>query len=159
GGMAAPRAALSGFASPTWVLVVSVLAIGASIASCGVLYRLALWLVAHTPGGYIGHAVALVGAGVLVGPAVPNATSRVPLAPPAGAGVGDALGYGPRSPGAVGLAMATLMGFGQMGAVFLTSSTTAVLVFAVLPPATRRDLTWLAWAVQAAPASVLLVLG
>ena len=29
--------------------------------------------------------------------------------------------------------MATLIGFGQMAAEFLTSSTTAVLVFAVLP--------------------------
>jgi di/tricarboxylate transporter len=159
GGVAAPRVALAGFASPTWVLVVSVLAIGASIASSGVLYRLALWLVARTPGGFVGHVLALVGAGALIGPAVPNATSRVTLIAPALPELVDALGYAPRSPAAAGLAMAALIGFGQTAAVFLTSSTTAVLVFAVLPPETRRDVTWLSWAGQAAPLNALLVLG
>jgi di/tricarboxylate transporter len=159
GGVASPRAALSGFASPSWVLVVSVLAVGAAIASCGLLYRLALWLVARTPGRFVGHAVALMGAGVLVGPAVPNATGRVTLIAPALTELSDALGYAPRSRPAAGLAMAALIGFGQMAAVFLTSSTTAVLVFAVLPPDVRRDLTWLSWAAYAAPPNVLLLAG
>jgi len=159
GGIASPATALSGFASPSWVLVVSVLAIGVAVASCGVLYRLALWLVAHARGGFAGQALAIATAGVLVGPAVPNATGRVALIAPALTELVEALGYAPRSRAAAGLALAALAGFGQSAAVFLTSSTTAVLVFAVLPAATRQELTWVGWAWQAAPASVLLLGG
>jgi len=52
--------------------------------------------------------------------------------------------------------MAVLIGFGQMGAVFLTSSTTAVLVAAVLPVEAQRDLNWLTWALYGAPANIIL---
>ena len=50
--------------------------------------------------------------------------------------------------------MATLVGFGLMSAPFLTSSTTALLVYAVLPPDAALD--WNAWAVRAAPTHALL---
>src|SRR5262249_43257160 len=159
GGVASPRVALSGFASPSWVLVVSVLAVGAAIASCGLLYRLSLWLVTHARGGFAAHVIALACAGVVIGPAVPNATGRVALIAPALTELVTALGYAPGSREAAGAAMAPLMAFGQMTACFLTSSTTAVLVFAVLPEAARRDLTWLSWTVRTAPTNALLLIG
>jgi CRP-like cAMP-binding protein/di/tricarboxylate transporter len=159
GGIVEPRVALSGFASSTWVLVVSVLAVGAAIASTGLLYRLALWAVAHARAGFSGQVLALGLAGLLVGPSVPNATGRVTLIAPAATELVEALGYAPGSRAAAGLAMATLMGFGQMVAPFLTSSSTAVLVFAVLPESARVDLNWATWALRAAPTHVLLFLG
>jgi di/tricarboxylate transporter len=159
GGIAPASVALSGFASTSWLLLVSVLTVGAAIASSGLLYRLALWLVAHTPGGFAGQALAVSLGGVLMGPAVPNATGRVTLIAPAVAELVEALGYAAGSRPAAGLAMAALVGFGQMASVFLTSSTTAVLVFAVLPADSRGDLGWLSWAARAAPANLLLFAG
>src|SRR6266542_689447 len=89
--------------------------------------------VAHRRGGLKGQAISLGFAGMLIGPAVPNATSRV--------------------------ALAILMGFGQIVAVFLTSSTTSVLVYAVLPESARSGLSWGSWAVRAAPTHLLLFAG
>jgi len=159
GGIAPVNVALSGFASTSWVLLVSVLVVGASIASSGLLYRMALWIVAHTRGGFGGQVLALALGGVLIGPAVPNATGRVTLIAPAVGELIEALGYAPGSRQAAGLAMATLVGFGQMVGVFLTSSTTAVLVYAVLPAAVQQELTWGTWAMYAAPANLLLLVG
>ena len=159
GGVVPPAAALSGFSSESWILVVSVLAVGAAIAASGLLYRIALWTVAHSRGGFAGQVTALSVAGVILGPAAPNATARVTLVAPAMSELVEALGYAPRSRPAAGLTMATLIGFGQMGAAFLTSSTTAVLVFAVLPQSGRIELNWLSWAALAAPANILLLLG
>jgi anion transporter len=159
GGVVPPAVALSGFSSESWILVVSVLAVGAAIAASGLLYRLALWTVTHSRGGFVGQVAALSVAGVLLGPAAPNATARVTLVAPAMSELVEALGYASRSRPAAGLAMATLIGFGQMGAAFLTSSTTAVLVFAVLPHSGRVELNWLSWALLAAPANILLLLG
>jgi len=156
GGVTSPRIALGGFATNNWVLVVSALAVGTAIASSGLLYRMALWTVANSRGGYPGQVVSLGVAGMLIGPAVPNATSRVALVAPAASELIDALGYPPRSKPALGLAMAVLMGFGQMVAIFLTSSTTSVLVYAVLPEATRAGISWGSWAVRAAPTHLVL---
>lgn len=155
-GVTTPRIALGGFATGNWVLVVSTLAVGAAIASSGLLYRMALWVVANSRGGYPGQVIGLGVSGMLVGPAAPNATSRVALVAPAVTELIDALGYSPGSPAAIGLAMAVLIGFGQVVALFLTSSTTSVLVYAVLPEATRASISWGGWFVQALPTHVIL---
>ena len=138
-GITTPGIALAGFASASWVLVVSVLIIGAAITSTGVLYRLALETIAHMRGGFPGEVTALSLVGLLMGPAVPNATSRVIIIAPMLKELVEALGYRPQSKAAAGLAMAALIGFGQMASMFLTSSTTAVLVLAVLPAQGRED--------------------
>jgi di/tricarboxylate transporter/CRP-like cAMP-binding protein len=158
-GVTTPRIALGGFATGNWVLVVSTLAVGAAIASSGLLYRMALWVVANSRGGYPGQVIGLGVAGMLVGPAAPNATSRVALVAPAVTELIDALGYPPGSPAALGLAMAVLIGFGQVVALFLTSSTTSVLVYAVLPEATRASVSWGGWFVRALPTHVVLFVG
>jgi hypothetical protein len=38
-----------------------------------------------------------------------------------------------------------LVGFGQMAAMFLTSSATAVMVLAVMPAPAREDVNWITW--------------
>jgi anion transporter len=159
GGVAAPSVAMSGFSSPSWVLVVSVLAIGAAIASSGLFYRIALWTVAHSRGGFAGQVSALCGAGLVLSLAVPNATARVTLVAPAIGELVEALCCEPRTRPSAGLAMATLTGCGQLVTPFLTCSTTAMLVFAVLPDAGGVELNWLSWAFFAAPANAILIVG
>ncbi len=151
--------AMAGFASAGWMLVVSVLVVGGALASSGLLYRLALWTVARSGGSHARSVVGLALAGVLMSPGVPNATGRIVFVAPLIVEVADALGYAPRSRGAAGLAMATLIGFGQMAGMFLTSSTTAVLVYAVLPPASQQKIDWVTWAAYAAPVNLILLAG
>jgi anion transporter len=158
-GITSPAIALSGFASTSWVLVVAVLIIGAAITSTGVLYRLALETITHIRGGFVGEVTALSCAGLLMGPAVPNATSRVIIIAPMLKELVEALGHGRQSKAAAGLSMAVLIGFGQMAATFLTSSTTAVLVLAVLPAQAREDVNWLTWALYGAPVNIILFVG
>jgi di/tricarboxylate transporter/CRP-like cAMP-binding protein len=156
GGVTQPRIALGGFATTQWVLVVSTLAVGVAIASSGLLYRMALWVVANSRGGYAGQVIGLGVAGMAVGPAAPNATSRVALVAPAVTELVDALSLKPGSRETIGLAMAVLIGFGQVVALFLTSSTTSVLVYAVLPESTRASVSWGSWFLRALPTHVLL---
>lgn len=158
-GVTTPAVALSGFATQAWVLVVAVLIIGAGITATGVLYRLALEAIRHMRGGFAGETMALSVAGLLMGPAVPNATSRVIIIAPMLRELVEALGYRPQSKAAAGLAMAVLIGFGQMAAMFLTSSTTAVLVAAVLPAGAREDVNWITWALYGLPVNLVLFAG
>jgi divalent anion:Na+ symporter, DASS family len=158
-GSASATDALSGFASPSWVLVVSVLIIGAAIAQTGILYRLSLETITRMRGGFVGEATALACAGQLLGPAVPNATSRIIIIAPMLRELIEALGYSPKSKGAVGLAMAALIGFGQMAATTLTSGTTAVLVAAILPAQVRGDINWITWTIYGASFNIILFAG
>jgi anion transporter len=158
-GVASSSEALSGFASSSWVLVVSVLIVGAAITQTGILYRLALLTINHMRGGFVGEATALACVGQLLGPAVPNATSRIIIIAPMLRELVDALGYAPRSKPAAGLAMAVLIGFGQLAATSLTSGTTAVLVAAVLPADVRGDIDWITWTFYGAPFNSILLIG
>jgi CRP-like cAMP-binding protein/di/tricarboxylate transporter len=151
--------ALAGFASGTWVMVLSVSAIGAAIASTGLLYRAALWLAAHARGGFAGQVLSVGLAGVGFGQAIPDAPGRVTLLAPAALEMSEALGYAPGSRAAAGLAMSVLVGFGQMIGPFITSSNTALIAFSLLPESTRAELNWLTWTVRAAPLHVILFAG
>jgi anion transporter len=157
-GIAGPAVALAGFATTSWMFVVAVLIIGAAIAATGLLYRLALAAVTHMRGGFPGEVTALSLAGLVIGPAVPNGTSRVIMIAPMLKELVEALGYRERSKPAAGLAMAVLIGFGQM-VMFLTSSVTAILVLAVLPAEAQKDLNWVTWALYGAPANIILLVG
>lgn len=158
-GVTSTAEALSGFASSSWVLVISVLIIGAAITQTGVLYRLSLETITHMRGGFVGEATALTLGGQLMGPAVPNATSRIIIIAPMLRELVAALGYAPKSKAAAGLAMAVLIGFGQMAATTLTSSTTSVLVAAVLPAQVRGDINWITWTIYGAPFNFILFVG
>jgi anion transporter len=158
-GVTSPSEALSGFASPSWVLVVCVLIIGAAITQTGILYRLALETIDYMRGGFSGEAIALACVGQVLGPAVPNATSRIIIVAPMLRELVEALGYAPKSKAAAGLAMAVLIGFGQMAATTLTSGTTAVLVAAVLPAQVRGDINWITWTIYGAPFNLVMLIG
>ena len=158
GGVVPARVALSGYSSTTWVLVVTTFAMGAAIASSGLLYRLALWTVARAS-SFRGQVATLGLSGLILGAAMPNATGRMALAASAVGELVEALGYEPGSDRAAGLALAALVGYGQMVAPFLTSSSVSLLAFALLPEASRADLTWAGWAVRAAPLHLVLLVG
>jgi DASS family divalent anion:Na+ symporter len=51
------------------------------------------------------------------------------------------------------------VGYGQMVAPFVTSSSSALLALALLPDASRADLNWIVWALRAASLHVVLLGG
>lgn len=148
--------ALAGFASETWLLVFAVLAIGAAVGSTGLLYRIALGALARTPRGFGWRCTALAAVGAAVTPTLPNATSRMALAAPLVRELAEALGYRPGGRAATGLALAALVGFGQMSGLFLTGSSVGLLVHGLLPPAVRAEFGFGAWFVAALPLYAVL---
>jgi hypothetical protein len=110
GGVVSAPVALGGFATATWALVVSVSAIGSAIASTGLLYRAALWLAAHSRGGFAGQVLALGLSGLGLEQAIPDATARVTLLAPAALEMAEtgSLGSLASAPTALVLALAVV---------------------------------------------------
>lgn len=155
-GLVPSRVALSGFATPGWFLVLAVLAVGAALARSGVLYRAVLAMLERVPKSHVVLTLALVLAGVAFSPAMPNATARTALAAPLVREIADTLGYPRRSRGSAALAMAVLLGFGQMCGLFLTGSSSGLLVHSLLPPASRARFGWVTWFIAALPLHVVI---
>jgi anion transporter len=155
-GLVEPQVALAGFASPSWLLVLSVLAIGVAVGNTGLFYRAALAVLARAPAGFGWRAFLLAVVGTLATPTLPNATSRMALAAPLVREFAEAMGYLPGSRAAAGLGLAVLIGFGQMSGLFLTGSSVGLLVHGLLPPDIRAQFGFGGWLVAALPVHVVL---
>ncbi len=155
-GLLDPRLALAGFATPSWLLVLSVLAVGVAVGNTGLLYRAALAVLTRAPAGFGWRMVLLALFGTLVTPTLPNATSRVALAAPLVRELAEALGYRPGGRGATGLGLAALVGFGQMSGLFLTGSSVGLLVHGLLPPESRARFDFGSWFLASLPLHLVL---
>ncbi|MDB5867262.1 MAG: crp 3 [Betaproteobacteria bacterium] len=155
-GIAQPRLALDGFASQAWVLVLAVLAVGVAVGNSGLLYRVALVALGRKPASFASRCITLALVGTAVTPTLPNATSRMALAAPLVREVAAALGFTPGSRAATGLALAALIGFGQMSGLFLTGSSVGLLLHGLLPDTAREDFGFTGWFLAALPLHLVL---
>jgi di/tricarboxylate transporter len=78
------------------------------------------------------------------------------LAAPLVREVAAALGYTPGSRAASGLALAALIGFGQMSGLFLTGSSVGLLLHGLLPDPARAEFGFTGWFLAALPLHVVL---
>jgi DASS family divalent anion:Na+ symporter len=143
--------AVSGFTTSPFFLIIGVLGITASLQSSGLLFRLALYILRCFPLTYRGQAMGLSLSGSAITTFIPDSTSATAIAGPIILALSDSLGYARRSNGSAGLAMAALLGFGQMGPFFLTGAAENLLAWGLLPEAARTHITWGSWALAALP--------
>ena len=73
--------------------------------------------------------------------------------------IAEALGFEPGGRAATGLALAALIGFGQMAGLFLTGSSVGLLVHGLLPPDIRAEFGFVHWFVAALPLHAVMFVG
>ena len=150
-GIATPEKALSGFSSSSWFLVLGVFAISAAISKTGLLYRFVLMVMKRFPPGYIGQTLGLSLSGLLLTPVIPSPNGRVLLASPLVLTLSEVLGFKKGNPGAAGMGMACLLGFGHMSFMFMNGASTCFLVLGFLPPEVTSSMSWGGWLKVALP--------
>ncbi|MCE3277424.1 MAG: crp 3, partial [Propionibacteriaceae bacterium] len=155
-GIAPVEVAASGFASSTWFLLLASMAIGAAVARSGLLYRGAVELVRRLPASYRIRCLTLGALGVVLSPGMPDPAGRVMLATPLAQDIAETLRYPERSQGSAGLALATYVGFGMMGPLFLTGSSGALIAYGLLPAEARAEIDWVHWLLAALPTCLIL---
>jgi di/tricarboxylate transporter len=158
-GVVRPEVALSGFTKPSWFLFIGALGIGAGVTRSGLLYRAALAMVRRVAPSYPRYTAILVVAGLLSTPALPSMVGRMAVVAPVSWAIAESVGFAPRSPGAAGVVFAAFVGFSLLGFMFLTGSTGGLLGWNSLPDGARAEFGWTAWAVAAAPAGLVSIVG
>lgn len=150
-----PEVAVSGFTTSPFFLIIGVLGIGASLQSSGLLFRLALQVLRRFPLTHWGQTLGLALTGTAITPGIPDSTSGAAIAGPIILALSDCLGYARRSNGSAGLAMAAVLGFGQMSPFFLTGAAENLLAWGLLPEPAHSQITWGSWALMALPMALV----
>lgn len=155
---AGPTAAsVSGFVSPSWFMLVGILVLAAALARSGLLERLALRLLLVFPATFIGQAGALMLGGMVMTPLLPLTVGRSALMASLTVRVADSLGYERQSRPAVGVGLAAFVGAGLLARGFLSGATLNMVAASLLPAEAR--LGWGAWALAAAPVTLIVSAG
>ena len=158
-GLARPERAFSGFSTPSWFLVLGIFAITASVGKTGLMYRLVLILTRWFPRSYRGQTLALAISGLILTPIIPSSNGRAALAGPIVRDLCETLRFRKGSPGAVGISMAGLLGFGHMSSLFMNGTATCLLALGLLPRETIDSITWGSWLIDALPLGVSYFIG
>lgn len=148
---------MGGFASTTWFMTLGVLALGAAITGSGLFYRLSLHLVRLFPLSYYWQIIATGIMGVVVMALIPQQTARTVITSQMLVNLSESLGYKTPSKASTGLFVASFLGLGQLGFLFLTGSTTSLIAWGLLPNDVRAQFTWGFWFIAALPPTLVVI--
>jgi len=70
----------------------------------------------------------------------------------------ESLGYKTPSKASTGLFVASFLGLGQLGFLFLTGSTTSLIAWGLLPSDVRAQFTWGYWFIAALPPTLVVII-
>jgi CRP-like cAMP-binding protein/di/tricarboxylate transporter len=158
-GVATPAQALAGFASLTWLFVLTVLALAGAVGRSGLMFRTGLLLVRRLPAGLIWQTTMLLLTGVLVSPLLPSTMGRAALTAPLALAVAEARRLRDHHPAAAALGLAAWIGSTPMTFAFLNASSLCLLAWGLLPDASRARFDWIHWLLAALPLTVLVAVG
>jgi hypothetical protein len=150
---------LSGFASSGLILFVGVYVLGGVMVASGLSYRFIIWLRTQLPDSPFWHGFALVISGYALSPIMSSGNARMTLILPL---YRDFCSAGNIQPGTVAqtrLAAATFCGAMNMSPMFLTSKSSNLIVFAMLPAQLQNEFQGLFWFVAALVCAVIMTLG
>ena len=148
---------MGGFASTTWFMTLGVLGLGAAITGSGLFYRLSLHLVRLFPLSYYWQIFATGIMGVVVMALIPQQTARTVITSQMLVNLSESLGYKTPSRASTGLFVASFLGLGQLGFLFLTGSTTSLIAWGLMPADVREQFTWGYWFLAALPPTLIVI--
>ncbi|MCZ7647513.1 MAG: SLC13 family permease [Planctomycetota bacterium] len=150
---------LSGFASGSFFMAMSVFGIGSVLVRSGLTYRLSLWLLRHAPNSQLGYECSMMLVGLLLTPILPSANGRVGLLAPLVEDMVESIRYKRGQGAATRLAAAAFTGTTALSAVFLTSKSINFAVYDLFPSQVKFQFTWGYWIVAGAAVGLVIVLG
>ena len=121
-------------------------------------YRLSLQLVRFFPLNYYWQIVALGLMGIVVMALIPQQSARTAIISQMLVNLSESLGYKNPSKASTGLFVASFLGLGQLGFLFLTGSTTSLIAWGLLPADVREQFTWGYWFLAALPPTLVVVI-
>ncbi|WP_175541731.1 SLC13 family permease [Polaromonas sp. YR568] len=153
-GLVPSEIALAGFSSRTLTTLVGVYALAAVISASGLSYRFMLWLLIRLPDTPFWHQAALLLSGYILSPIMPSGNARLSLVLPFYRDMIDGLNLPAQSKSATALMAATFSGAMLFSPMLLTSKSSNLTAFGMLPVQLQDQFQGLFWFVAAGVAAL-----
>lgn len=129
------------FAASTVWLCIGVFVMSIGVNNCGIMKRLALWILTKFPGTYAGQVSAMMLAGVITTPIIPSSSAKSSMMAPVINQTCEAVGIEKNSKQALGLWFANFMGTQQLGMGFVSGSVYVAMMLGFI----GESLSWGRW--------------
>ncbi|MBF0258817.1 MAG: anion permease [Desulfamplus sp.] len=152
-----PDIAVSGFASGSFFMLLSVFGVGAVMVVSGLTFRLSLLILNLVPSSSFWYSVSLFCSGLILTPVVPSQGARTAIISPF---LVDLMGASePREKDILGanFVNSTLGGVGLMASVFLTGKPANLIVLGLFDYQTQFAFQWLNWLFAASFTGILML--
>lgn len=148
---------LSGFASESFLMALSMLALGTVVVASGLGYRFMLLLLRWLPDTPFWHNLGLLAIGLVLTPIIPAANARIALLAPIFADLVDNLRLVRQGRAATRLMLTCFSGASLFSSMFITSKSLNFAVFALLSPQGQDRFQWLTWTLAAGASAAILL--
>ncbi|MBF0412202.1 MAG: anion permease [Desulfamplus sp.] len=151
-----PSVAVSGFASGSFFMLLSVFGVGAVMVVSGLTFRISLLILNLVPSSSFWYSVSLFFSGFILTPVVPSQGARTAIISPF---LVDLMGASePREKDMLGahFVNCTLGGVGLMASVFLTGKPANLIVLGMFDYQTQFAFQWLNWLFAASFTGILM---
>jgi di/tricarboxylate transporter len=155
-GLVPVEEALKGFASDSFFMAMSILALGTVIVSSGLSYRIILLILKTLPDRQIFHNLGLFLSGLLITPVLPTINGRASLVAPLLIDMVEAVHLEPKKRAVNRLAITAFTGVTIFSAVFLSSKSVNFIIFGLLPPQVQNHFQWTGWLFAASVTGIVL---
>ncbi|VVS95106.1 SLC13 family permease [Desulfoluna spongiiphila] len=153
-----PDVAVSGFASGSFFMLLSVFGVGAVMVVSGLTFRLSLMVLSLVPSSSFWYSICLFSSGLFLTPVVPSQGARMAILSPF---LVDLMGASdPQEKDVLGahFVNSTLGGIGLMASVFLTGKPANLIVLGLFDYQTQFAFQWMNWLVAASFTGLLMLI-
>lgn len=157
-GLAPPEVALAGFSSRTLTTLIGVYALASLITASGLSYRIMVWLLIRLPDTAFWQQMALLLSGYVLSPIMPSSNARLTLLLPFYRDMYSGLDLQARGSAATALMAATFSGAMLFSPMLLTSKSSNLTVYSLLPQQVQDQFQGVFWLVAAAVAALTVTL-
>ncbi len=157
-GIVPSNVVLSGYASNSFFMAMSIFGLGAVLVASGLIYRISLYLLKATPQSQTWYNSVLAFVGILMTPVLPSVNGRVQLITLLLQEMIETLGYKKGDKAATRLAISAFLSVSIFSSVFLTSKSINFVVFGMLPTQVQDGFQWLNWSFYASVTGLVILL-
>ena len=109
------------FTGETWWLLFAAFGLGVGMRESGLVTRIAHVVLSRFPATFKAQTVAIMASGTVIGPLIPSMSAKLAVLTPLSFGIGESLGYKPKSREMNGLFLAALTGVRTVGPLFISA--------------------------------------
>ena len=153
-----PDVAVSGFASGSFFMLLSVFGVGAVMVVSGLTFRLSLMVLSKVPPSSFWYSVALFASGMFLTPVVPSQGARMAIVSPFLMDLLSASNPGKKDLLGARFVNSTLGGVGLGASIFLTGKPINLIVLGLFDYQTQFAFQWVNWLLAASVTGILMFL-